>query len=278
MVIGIVVPVAILGLLVVGAAMLFRRGGDGLDFAPRNLLRLYLHIASLAGIIILAIGLSGILNAGLAAALGTGFVYGSNSFPVPAIAQPCPPNIPPGSPECKGIPPDFAERQARELERRRGDDLIRGITFAVFGALFWGAHWAARRSVVGPDEPLSGMRRGYLMLGTVIFGLSTVVLLPMGIYQALSFLILPAADGVYRPGAGESLSGGLVTLPIWIIYLSLVVRELRGQSGNQRYYGGGPTPGAPSGVGAPNHPSPSDFQRGAEAMPPDAPLSHGERR
>lgn len=225
MVIGILVPVAILGLLVFGAAMLFRRGGDGLDFAPRNLLRLYLYIASLAGIVVLSIGLSGIVNAGLAAAFGNGFVYGST--PVPAIAPACPPNIPPGSPECKGNPPDFTERQSRELERRRGDDLIRGITFAAFGALFWGAHWTARRGVIGTDEPQSGMRRGYLMLGTVIFGLSTIVLLPMGIYQALSYLILPTTDGFYRQGAGESLAGGLVTLPVWLIYLGLVVREFR---------------------------------------------------
>jgi hypothetical protein len=226
--IGILVPVAILGLLVVGAAMLFRRGGDALDFAPRNLLRLYLYVASLAGIIVLVVGLSGILNAGLAAALGNGFVYGSPSFPVPATTAPCPPNVPPGSPQCKPTPTDFADRTAREQERRRADDLIRGVTFAVFGALFWGGHWAARRKVIGPEAAQSGMRRGYLMLGTVIFGLSTIALLPLGIYQALSYLILPATEGSYRPGAGESLSGGIVTLPIWLIYLWLVVREFRG--------------------------------------------------
>ena len=228
MVLGIIVPVAILGLLVVGAAMLFRRGGDGLDFAPRNLLRIYLYVASLAGIVVLVIGLSGVLNAGLAAAFGTSFVYGSYSgVPAPAISPACRPDLPPNAPECRGEPADLAQRNARELERRRGDDLIRGITFGVFGALFWGAHWGARRGVIGADEPQSGMRRAYLMLGTVIFGLSTIVLLPMGIYQALSYLILPAADGFYRPGAGESLSGGLVTLPVWLIYLWLVVREFR---------------------------------------------------
>jgi hypothetical protein len=228
MMIGIIVPVAILGLLVIGAAMLFRRGGDALDFAPRNLLRLYLYVGSLAGIVVLVIGLSGILNAGLAAAFGTGFVYGSQQpYPAGVISPACPPNMPPGSPECKPVPTDFAERNAREIDRRRADDLIRGLTFTVFGLAFWGAHWGARRGVIGADEPQSGMRRGYLMLGTVIFGLSTIVLLPMGIYQALSYVLLPATDGFYRPGAGESLSGGLVTLPVWLIYLWLVVQEFR---------------------------------------------------
>ncbi len=228
MLIGIIVPVAILGLLVVGGAMLFRRGGDGLDLAPRNLLRLYLYVASLAGIIVLVVGLSGVLNAGMAGVFGTGFVYGSYTGAPPHVVSPlCTPSLPANSPECKGEPPDLAQRNTRELERRQGDDLIRGITFTLFGALFWGAHWLARRNVIGPEEPQSGMRRGYLMLGTVIFGLSTVVLLPMGIYQALSYLILPAQDGFYRPGAGESLAGGLVTLPVWLIYLWLVVREFR---------------------------------------------------
>lgn len=55
--------------------------------------------------------------------------------------------------------------------------------------------------------------------------LSMIVLLPMGICQTLSYLILPATDGFYRQGARESLSGGLVTRPIWLICLWLVVCE-----------------------------------------------------
>lgn len=219
----VIIPVAILSLLVVGAATLFRRGGDALDLAPRNLLRIYLYVGSLAGILVLAVGLSGLLNAGSASVFGTGFVYGT--YPQIAVPAACRPDLPPNSPECKGLPPDLNQRNARELERRQGDDLIRGITFAVFGALFWGAHWAARR-MIAPDEQ-SGMRRAYLMLGTVIFGLSTIALLPMGVYEALAYVILPPAEGLYRPGAGESLTGGIVTLPIWLIYLRLVMREFR---------------------------------------------------
>jgi len=222
LILGVLVPIAILGLLVLGAVLLFRRGGEALDLAPRNLLRFYLYVASLAGVLTLVVGLSGILNAGFAATFGNGFVDGS-SQPVPALARPCPPN----EPKCSPQPNDFQDQQARQTEHRRAEDLIRGITFTLFGAVFWAAHWAARRSAIGADEGRSGLRRAYLMLGTVIFGLSTIALLPTGIYQGLSYLLLPAGDGIYRQGAGESLSGGLVTLPVWLIYLWLVVRDAR---------------------------------------------------
>lgn len=227
MVLGVLVPIAILGLLGLGAVMLVRRAGDGLDLSPRSLLRFYLYVASLAGILTLVIGLSGILNAGFGAAFGDGFVYGAQPVPVRAVAPLCvqPPNQ--QNVKCPEPPPDFQQQQERQAERRRAEDLIRGITFSLFGAGFWVAHWAARRSVIGKDEGYFGLRRAYLMLGTVIFGLSTIALLPMGIYQALSYLILPATEGIYRQGAGESLSGGLVALPVWLIYLWLVVRDVR---------------------------------------------------
>jgi hypothetical protein len=225
MVLGVLVAVAIVGAIVGAIAFLVRGGLGAVEFAPRNLVRVYLYIASMAGIIVLVVGLSGILTVGFAAAFGNGFVYGDSSSiqPMPACAPTPDPNV-----KCvPGGQPDFADQQRRQLERRRADDLIRGITFTTFGALFWGAHFLARRGVMGPDELTSGLRRGYLLLGTVIFGIATVILLPTGIYQALSYVILPADLGNYRQGAGDSLPGGLVTLPVWLIYLWLVVRDAR---------------------------------------------------
>lgn len=225
MVLGVLATVGILG-AIVGAIVLAVRGGRGsLDLAPRNLVRVYLYVASMAGIIVLVVGLSGVLTAGFAAAFGNSFVYGDTSVISPAPA--CGPVTDPNLKCVPGSTPDFAAQQQREQDRRRADDLIRGVTFTVFGALFWGAHYAARRGVMASDELTSGLRRGYLMLGTVIFGIATVILLPTGIYQALSYVILPAANGVFRQGAGDSLPGGLVTLPVWLIYLGLVVRDLR---------------------------------------------------
>ena len=223
MVLGVLAFVAVVGVIIGGIALVMR-GGRGIDWAPRSLVRVYLYIASLAGIVVLVVGLSGVFTAGFAAAVGDGFVYGDSSLiaPVPA----CPPTAEPNVKCVPGGQPDFTQQRLRENARHRGDDLIKGITFTVFGALFWGAHWLARRGVLGADES-SALRRGYLMLGTVVFGLTTVVLLPTGIYQALSYLILPAETGVFRPGVGDSLAGGVITLPVWLIYLWLVVQDVR---------------------------------------------------
>lgn len=226
MVLGVIISVAVIGLIVTAIAMVVRGGrGGGLDWTPRTLVRVYLYIASLAGIVVLVVGLSGILNAGFAAAFGDSFVYGDSSFVTPQ--PPCAPASEPTVKCAPGGQVDFAQQRVRQNARRRGDDLIRGITFTVFGLLFWGAHWIARRGVIGGDESASGLRRGYLMLGTVVFGLATIILFPTGVYQALSYLILPAENGVYRQGVSDSLAGGLVTLPVWLIYLWLVVRDLR---------------------------------------------------
>lgn len=220
MVLGILVPIAVLGLVILAAALIFRRGGEGLDLGPRGLLRLYLYVASLAGVVVLVIGLSGILQAGFAQAFGAGFVYGESPRPITA---PCPP----GAVNCPPQPPvDLDAQQRQQLERRRADDLIRGLTFAAFGAVFWAAHWTARRGVAGDDDG-PRLPRGYYLLGTVVFGLATIILLPTGIYQGLSYLLLPAAPGTFRQGAGESLAGGVVSLPVWLTYLWLVVRDVR---------------------------------------------------
>ena len=226
MVLGVLVAVGVLGAVVGAIALLVRGGRGALEFAPRNLARVYLYIGSMAGIIVLVVGLSGLLTVGFTTVFGNGFVYGDSIGPIPACAPVSEPNL-----KCvPGGQADLTQQRLRELDRRRGDDLIKGITFTVFGAVFWGAHFLGRRGVVGADEPASGLRRGYLLLGTVIFGIATVILLPTGVYQALSYVILPAGSGGYRPGTGDSLPGGVVTLPIWLSFLWLFLRGVRSTS------------------------------------------------
>ena len=229
---SVLVPIAVLGVLAFLAFAFFQRGREGFDVSPRGLLRLYLYIASLAGMLVLAVGLASATNAALAYGFGAELIYGGSFGPVPAQVRPCPPNekCPPGATpeEQERFLREQSAREREDRERRRAEDLIRGGTFAVFGGLFWGAHWGARRRLVGAEERLSALRRGYLMVGTAIFGLTTIIALPTGVQQALSAALLPQSSqfGAYRQGA-DSLGAGIVALVIWLVYLRLVVRELR---------------------------------------------------
>ena len=63
--------------LIGGGVYLFQRlkSGTGLVLPMRFLLRLYLYVVIIAGLLLLAQGLSGLLQVGLASALGNDFSY-----------------------------------------------------------------------------------------------------------------------------------------------------------------------------------------------------------
>ena len=223
---GIVISVAVVGALVLAIGLFVQRGREGVDLSPRSLLRVYLYVASLAGVIVAAGGLAALLTVGLAGTpLGRDTIYGGQArFAVaPVPAEKCPPGV-----TCPEAPaPEEQRRQlAAQQDRLAGEDLIRGVTFTVFGALFLGAHWVARRALA-IDERRSLLRRAYLMLGTLAFGLATIGLLPNGVTTAAQNALLAATAETYRPPAGEPLAGGIVALAVWLVYLRLVVRELR---------------------------------------------------
>jgi hypothetical protein len=217
------VTLGVVGLIALGVVAFIQRGQGNLDLSLRGLLRVYLYIASLVGVVVFTLGVAGIAAFLLAAVFGRDVIYGGPPpQPAPLVTPACPPNQ-----TCTPAPTFPPRAIPDERERRQQEDLVRGITQLVFGALFWGAHWAARRGIVGADERSSGLYRSYLILGTAVFGIATITLLPTGIYQALSQALITAQPGTFRQGAGESLSGGLATLPIWLLYLWLVQRALR---------------------------------------------------
>ena len=223
MLVGVLTALGVLGAIGLLVVLFLQRGRDGVDLSLGGLLRLYLYLASLAGVIAFAIGLAGIISFVLAAAFGVDVIYGGQPpQPVPFTVAPCPPNV-----ACTPapVPPPVFLKDNRIQQQTQ--DLVRGITFVIFGGVFWGAHWWARRALAGIADRVSGLHRAYLILGTAIFGIATIAFLPMGIYQALSFAIVPPDQFTFRPGAGEALSGGLAALPLWLGYLWLVQRALR---------------------------------------------------
>jgi hypothetical protein len=266
MLVSVLVALGVLGAIGLLVVLFLQRGRDGMDLSLGGLVRVYLYLASLSGVIAFAIGLAGVFSYVLAAAFGLDVIYGGQAGrPLPAIAPACPPNT--------TCPPFVTPTIPDDRLRRQAEDLVRGVTFVIFGGLFWAAHWWARRSIAGAAERGSGLHRAYLIVGTAVFGIATIALLPMGVYQALTYVLVPTDQFTFRPGAGEALSGGLASLPLWLAYLWLVQRALRGGPSAEPVFRGGQ--GGPpfelSGVGARKGPGPSSRSAGAEATIPEEP-------
>ena len=263
----VLVPVAVIALIVIIGVIAFQRGREGVDLSPQAMLRAYLYVGSFAGVIVLAFGLSALLNGALATAVGNQIVYGGT--PVPAIARPCPVG--------SACPPEpniaeITERQRQENDRRRQEDLLRGATFTLFGALFYGAHRAARRSIYPRNVTVGshgdGLERAYHLLGTVVFGIGAIALLPAGLYQVLANSLLTLPGDFFRQGVSDTLTGGVVSTVIWLLYLRAVLADTRG--GDLRFYRTGPSgpPAEPGTVGARIGPGLGERSAGAEARPP----------
>jgi len=214
-VIGVLLAAGIGGVIVFALLLIFRKDLVGVDLSARRLLRLYLYLASLAAVMVFAIGVATAFDWGMARAFGGEAVYGR-----PPTAQLCPTGV-----NC--IDPDRLRLQYQhERDQREQQDLLRGVTLAVFGAAFWGGHRLARARMGDPSEATSTLRRAYNVLGTVGFGVGTVVLLPVGIYQVLYVTLLQPAPDVFVQGVGDSLSGGIVAAVLWPVYLLRAVRAV----------------------------------------------------
>jgi hypothetical protein len=263
----ILIPVAVLAVFVIIGVLAFQRGREGFDLSGNTVLRAYLYLGSFAGVIALAFGLSALLNGALASAVGNQIVYGG--APVPAIAPACPSGV-----ACDGFP-DLATitlRQQQENDRRRQEDLLRGATFTVFGAIFYGAHRAGRNVMYPRGASVAdhgGLRRAYHLLGTVVFGVGAIALLPAGLYQLLANSLLTLPQDSFRQGVADTLTGGIVSTVLWLLYLRAVLSDTRG-GGETRFYRSGPSgpPAEPAPVGARLGPRPGERSTGAEAQPP----------
>jgi len=60
-----------------------------------------------------------------------------------------------------------------------------------------------------------------------VFGVASIVVVPMAVYNALRWFLIPLAQFEYRSGAGESLAAALVIVPFWLGFLRTVVNDLR---------------------------------------------------
>lgn len=161
--------------------------------------RRYLSFGSFVGVALAAFGATSLLTAAITLVFGTELVYGS-------------------------VPVEARLRTAQQHDLQRTQDAIRGATFLICGLGFWLGHRLARKRFGAGDHVPA--RRTDALVGATAYALVAIVLLPIGVSQALGFWLLPPFPGGYRGGVGQALAGGLVALAVWVLYLRLLLGDL----------------------------------------------------
>ena len=231
--------------IVVGGLTLFSRfrAGEPVRIPLRDLLRVYLYIVIIVGMLLFTQGVSGLIRAGLGAALDKDYSYRPVFFgfkPEPRAPDPL---------ELKdrtqltdadreklaGI---LGEREQVDIERQREqreegldralkEGLIERVTFAIVGAIIWGVHMGGRKGLETAEERDSALNKVYLILIVVIFGIITIVNLPQAIAESFRFYLLDPLDEFSRQSPpGGKLALSIASLPVWIAYLVTAVRAV----------------------------------------------------
>ena len=234
-----------LALLAGGAFVLITRfrSGTPLGIDIRALVRIYLYVGVIAGLLVFTQGASELIKAGAAGIAGNEFSYNPLWVELPSDSR-SQPQHPLQLADRDELSSEELERLSIILEERRQQDienneerdrlgrnrafdegLIEGISFAIIGALVWLAHMLARTWIERPEDRTGTLNRVYLVLLTVIFGVITIVSLPQAVFETLTYAVLDSGGRDDTPGGALALS--ITALPIWLIYLWHTIRAVR---------------------------------------------------
>ena len=233
---GFVVAILILlGLVAaIGVAISFVlrvRSGETVSFPLRLLFRAYLYLISIVSIVILMVGLSGLVQAGLGTALGKEFSY-SPSFKSSAVLRPVSPEERPLSPGEGLVEPALDEKlTGREegLDRALKEGILNGLSFTLVGGVVLGLHLWGRRRLESEEERSSMLNRSYLILLLVIFSIAALIALPSAVFDTLQYYILDSGDEFRQGRPGSRLAAAIVTVPAWAYFLNATLGILRRQ-------------------------------------------------
>ncbi len=228
------------------------RAGMTVHISLRYLLRLYMYIVIIAGLLLFTQGLSELLKAGLAGALDNDFSYRPAYIPTtpeedqlhrqhPLEIKQQQQILTPEEQEELDRHRTFRnerlaelreERRVEGLDRALREGIIAGVSFTIIGAIIWILHVLGRRWLETPEERAELINHVYLIIVVVTFGAITIVNLPQAISEGVIYYLPVVPSGEFHrltpltpPGGKLALS--IVALPIWIVYLMGTIRAVR---------------------------------------------------
>lgn len=217
MALGILIPTTIFAVVaVVVAAIAYVvarwRSGEGISVTFGTVLLAYFSVMSLVSFLVMASGLTAGVKAGLTIPMGRSFSYWTPPRMRPAAIMPSGEAGKPTDLKREAVPQEEIDRQDREVGRQYQEDLLEGGTIAVSAGA--GAFFG----------------KAYTTTALAIFGVVGIISLPLGVYEALRYVIIQPDEFSGRQPPGGSLATALVFVPIWLYYLSAVVRRNQNES------------------------------------------------
>lgn len=208
-----------------------------LRFSLVGFLVIYVYVAAFAGMLVMAVGGSQAVNAGLSKIISAEFSYGRDLIREPSPVKP------------EGLGPQNAERQAgkpQDLDDARGRQsridrenrrldiefrvgLWQGLALAVTGAVIYGFHLGARL-LLGSVGRMRELRVGYLCVMLAVFGLVSILSIPAAVAETMEHLVHITSShnpSDYVPAAGPVVANVIVFTPIWLVVLVLLMRQVR---------------------------------------------------
>ena len=209
-VLGLLVPLAVLGLIAWAIVGVTRRGGDPFTLATAT--ALYARVMLIAGVLMSLAGLGILIKAAI------GFVNLAYSYYAPVAMSPlCP----------AGATPCPYQYQFNFGEQQRSQDLVLGITLVVIGVLVAGVHLFLARAVARmPGGSPGWITRGTLLGLTVMTAVVGIPSAAIGLYQMLSYFIIGTSPQNQQPW-GEPLGLAIAFVPAWIYLMWRLVDDLR---------------------------------------------------
>ena len=238
--------------LITGIAIfLFTRFRTGMTvhISLRYLLRLYMYIVIIAGLLLFTQGLSELLKESWRALWTMTSAIGPLTYPPPPeedqlhrqhpleIKQQQQILTPEEQEELdrhrtfrnERLAELREERRVEGLDRALREGIIAGVSFTMIGAIIWILHVLGRRWLETPEERAELINHVYLIIVVVTFGAITIVNLPQAISEGATYYLPVVPSGEFHRLAppGDKLALSIVALPIWIVYLMGTIRAVR---------------------------------------------------
>ncbi len=205
-VLGLLVPLAVLGLIVWAIVGVTRRGGEPFTLATAT--ALYARVMLIVGVLMSLVGIGILIKAAI------GFINLGYSYyqPVPMTDL------------CS---PGGCTTQMTFYPDQRRQDLVLGITLVVIGLLVAGVHLALGRAVSRmPGGSPGWITRGTLLGMTVMTAIVGIPSAAIGLYQMLSYFIVGNSQQNQQTW-GEPLGLAIAFVPAWIFFMWRLVDDLR---------------------------------------------------